>query len=65
MFAFALPFDIHDRMPVILAPRDYPRWLSEEPDPRDLMRPFKADLMRDVADFNARQQAGERRPINY
>ena len=25
--------DIHDRMPVILAPADYARWLSEEPDP--------------------------------
>jgi putative SOS response-associated peptidase YedK len=38
--------DIHDRMPVILAPADYARWLSEESDPRDLMRPFSADLMR-------------------
>ena len=37
--------DIHDRMPVILAPVDYARWLGEEPDPRDLMRPFPADLM--------------------
>jgi hypothetical protein len=37
--------DIHDRMPVILAPTDYARWLCEEPDPRDLMRPFPADLM--------------------
>jgi putative SOS response-associated peptidase YedK len=38
--------DIHDRMPVILAPNDYARWVSEEPDPRDLMRSFPADLMR-------------------
>jgi putative SOS response-associated peptidase YedK len=38
--------DIHDRMPVILAPGDYARWLSDEPDPRDLMRPFPASLMR-------------------
>jgi putative SOS response-associated peptidase YedK len=38
--------DIHDRMPVILAPNDYARWLSEEPDPRDLMRTFPAELMR-------------------
>ena len=30
--------DIHDRMPVILAPPDYTRWLGDEPDPRDLMR---------------------------
>jgi putative SOS response-associated peptidase YedK len=38
--------EIHDRMPVILAPADYGRWLSEEPDPRDLMRSFPAHLMR-------------------
>ena len=33
---------IHDRMPAILAPEDYTRWLSDEPDPRALMRPFPA-----------------------
>jgi putative SOS response-associated peptidase YedK len=38
--------DIHDRMPLVLAPADYARWLSDEPDPRDLMRPFPADPMR-------------------
>ena len=38
--------DIHDRMPLILAPGDYARWLSDEPDPRDLMRPFPAEPMR-------------------
>jgi putative SOS response-associated peptidase YedK len=38
--------DIHDRMPAILAPADYTRWLGEEPDPRDLMRPYPAELMR-------------------
>jgi putative SOS response-associated peptidase YedK len=38
--------DIHDRMPVILSRYDYARWLSEEPDARDLMRPFPAELMR-------------------
>jgi putative SOS response-associated peptidase YedK len=38
--------DIHDRMPMILAPGYYARWLGEEPDPRDLMRPFPAGLMR-------------------
>ena len=27
-------------MPLILPPVAYERWLSEEPDPRDLMRPF-------------------------
>jgi hypothetical protein len=29
-----------DRMPLILRPDDYSRWLSDEPDPRGLMRPF-------------------------
>jgi putative SOS response-associated peptidase YedK len=38
--------DIHDRMPVVLAPPDYVRWLGTEPDPRDLMRPFPSELMR-------------------
>jgi putative SOS response-associated peptidase YedK len=37
--------DIHDRMPVILAPEDYARWISGVPDPRDLMKPFPSDLM--------------------
>jgi putative SOS response-associated peptidase YedK len=38
--------EIHDRMPLILAPGDYKRWLGEEPDPRDLLRPFPAEPMR-------------------
>jgi putative SOS response-associated peptidase YedK len=38
--------EIHDRMPLILTPGDYNRWLSEEPDPRDLLRPFPAEPMR-------------------
>jgi putative SOS response-associated peptidase YedK len=38
--------DIHDRMPVIIAPEFYDRWLScIEPDPRDLLLPFPAELM--------------------
>jgi putative SOS response-associated peptidase YedK len=37
--------EIHDRMPVILRPEDYERWLGPEPDPRDLLRPFPAELM--------------------
>ena len=38
--------EIHDRMPAILAPEGYTRWLCDEPDPLELMRPFPADLMR-------------------
>jgi putative SOS response-associated peptidase YedK len=36
---------IHDRMPVLLHPEDYKRWLSDEPDPADLLKPFPAELM--------------------
>jgi putative SOS response-associated peptidase YedK len=38
--------EIHDRMLAIPAPEDYTRWLSDESDPRDLLRPFPASLMR-------------------
>jgi putative SOS response-associated peptidase YedK len=38
--------EIHHRMPAILAPADYARWLSDEPDPHDLMLPSPADQMR-------------------
>ena len=37
---------IHNRMPLIIAPKDYVRWLSEETDPRELMVPFPAARMR-------------------
>jgi putative SOS response-associated peptidase YedK len=55
--------DIHDRMPLILAPADYVRLLGDEPDPRDLMRPFPADLMR-MWPISARVKARERRSVN-
>jgi putative SOS response-associated peptidase YedK len=41
----ALVANIHDRMPVILHPADYRRWLGADLDPRDLLKPFPADLM--------------------
>ena len=40
--------EVHNRMPVILKPQDYARWLSrgeQERPPLDLLRPFDADLM--------------------
>ena len=37
---------IHDRMPAILHEKDYARWLSEDPDPADLMVPFPSQLMK-------------------
>jgi putative SOS response-associated peptidase YedK len=57
---------LHDRMPVILAPQDYARWLAPaEPGqlPVDLLRPYPADEMtawkvsRDVG--NVRNDAPE------
>ena len=42
---------VHDRMPVILRPADYGRWLSREVDDRppvDLLRPYDADVMTQV-----------------
>jgi putative SOS response-associated peptidase YedK len=39
---------MHDRMPVILSPSDYDRWLDPgDPDrpPIDLLRPFPAERM--------------------
>jgi putative SOS response-associated peptidase YedK len=44
--ANALVAEIHDRVPLILAPGGYARWLGDEPDPTDLMQPFPAELMR-------------------
>jgi putative SOS response-associated peptidase YedK len=44
--ANAMMAAIHDRMPVIVAPEAYDRWLSDiEPDPRDLLVPYPAELM--------------------
>ena len=39
--------DIHDRMPVIIPPESYDRWLSTlDPDPRDLLVPYPAGPMK-------------------
>lgn len=35
----------HNRMPAILKPADYERWLGVEPDPHDLLIPFPSELM--------------------
>ncbi len=40
---------VHNRMPVILKPTDYERWLTRNDDaqpPIDLLRPYGADLMK-------------------
>ena len=39
---------IHDRMPIILSPVDYPRWLDAEQPPerlQELLKPFPAEAM--------------------
>jgi putative SOS response-associated peptidase YedK len=36
---------IHDRMPAILKPGSYERWLSLEPDPRDLLITYPSEPM--------------------
>jgi putative SOS response-associated peptidase YedK len=38
--------EIHDRMPLILAPGDYTRRLSDVSDPRDLVRSYSAEPIR-------------------
>ena len=44
--ANALLRDVHERMPVIIAPADYDRWLdSSNEDPADLMAPYPPDAM--------------------
>lgn len=45
----ALMADIHDRMPAIVRPADYPRWLESKEmkavDLQDIFEPYPADLM--------------------
>jgi putative SOS response-associated peptidase YedK len=42
-----LASDVIDRMPVILDPKDYDRWLERDSDrpPLDLLRPFESEQM--------------------
>ncbi len=44
----AIRAQIHNRMPVILSPRDYDRWLNDYDEtrlPLDLLRPYDPDKM--------------------
>jgi putative SOS response-associated peptidase YedK len=36
---------VHDRMPLIIDPADYDRWLSADPAPLDLLKPYPAAKM--------------------
>jgi putative SOS response-associated peptidase YedK len=46
VMANELVAEIHDRMPLVLARGDYARWLSDEPDPNEGMRPLPTGSMR-------------------
>jgi putative SOS response-associated peptidase YedK len=37
---------VHDRVPAVLRPEQYDRWLGDDPDPRDLLQSYPAELMR-------------------
>jgi putative SOS response-associated peptidase YedK len=37
---------IHDRMPAIIPAEQHARWLGDESDPRDLLKPYPADEMK-------------------
>jgi putative SOS response-associated peptidase YedK len=36
---------VHDRMPLILRPADYVKWVGDDDDPSDLLKPFSAEGM--------------------
>jgi len=47
-----LTAEVHNRMPVIIHPRDYDRWLERgavERPPIDLLRPYEAEVMKAAA----------------
>ncbi len=46
--ANALVAKIHDRMPVIIRPRDFDRWLLDAQPPQDLFEPFPAEEMESI-----------------
>jgi len=48
-------------MPLILAPSEYKRWLSDEPNPRDFAA-ISSRTDAHVANFDAGQQAGNDDP---
>jgi putative SOS response-associated peptidase YedK len=43
----ALVAQVHDRMPAIIPIEQHRRWLGTETEPRDLLKPFPAELMRE------------------
>jgi putative SOS response-associated peptidase YedK len=39
---------VHDLMPAIIPIVEHPRWLGPDPDPRDLLKPYPARLMKRI-----------------
>ena len=46
--ANALVGAVHERMPAIIPIVEHPRWLGPDPDPRDLLKPYRARLMKRI-----------------
>jgi putative SOS response-associated peptidase YedK len=45
--ANAIVGELHDRMPVVLEPQDWPTWLDEiEDDPTALLKPARDDVLK-------------------
>ena len=53
---------VHDRMPLIVQPKDYARWLDREnAEIGDILAPYPAEGMNRVSDQPAGQRSEERR----
>jgi putative SOS response-associated peptidase YedK len=46
---------VHDRMPAIIPIVEHPRWLGPDPDPRDLLKPYPARLMKRIPNLPKRR----------
>jgi putative SOS response-associated peptidase YedK len=58
-----LAASVHNRMPVILKPQDYQRWLTRDdtlPPLIDLLRPYDADAM---TMWEVHKDVGNRQPL--
>jgi putative SOS response-associated peptidase YedK len=53
---------IHNRMPVIIDPQDYDRWLAAPQPPADLLRPYPAAEMLAYPMSRAVNKAGQESP---
>src|SRR5258708_14969178 len=54
--AHAAVAPLHDRMPLVLEKKDLERWLGDEEDPRDLLKPSADDVLQVVATSKRRRR---------